>query len=94
MNNGYSYRFFKKGENEYEWTRITDNDVTKALEEVSNLQSVVDGKVTIYYDETEPSPSNYTLNEDDLWIKPDGNFRKWDGDSWELVNENIDRIEV
>lgn len=91
---GYSYRFFEKSTGVYEWARISDSDVTKALEEVSNLQTVVDGKVAIYYDETEPSPSNYTLNVDDLWIKPDGNFRKWDGDSWELVNENIDRIEV
>lgn len=91
---GYSYRFFEKESGVYEWARISDSDITKALEEVNKLQTVVDGKVTIYYDETEPSSSNYTLSTGDLWIKPDGNFRKWNGSSWELVNENIDRIEI
>lgn len=87
---GYSYRFFKNTQGSYEWTRISDSDVTKALEQVSDLQTVVDGKVTIYYDAEQPVKANI----DDLWIKPDGNFRKWNGTSWELVNENIDRIEI
>lgn len=91
---GYSYRFFEKSAGVYEWARISDSDVTAALQEVQNLQTKVDGKVTIYYDTEEPSTTKYTLNVDDLWIKPDGNFRKWDGDSWELVNEIIDKIEI
>ena len=92
---GYSYRFFEKSESVYEWTRISDSDVTKALEDVANLQTVVDGKVTIYYDATEPKPSEtIKLNIDDLWMPQNGNFYKWNGIKWILANEVIDRIEV
>lgn len=92
---GYSYRFFEKSENVYEWTRISDSDVTKALEDVANLQTVVDGKVTIYYDAIEPTPSDAVkLNIDDLWMPANGNFYKWSGTEWVLANEVIDRIEV
>ena len=92
---GYSYRFFKKDDGSYEWTRISDSDVTQALKDVSDLQKIVDGKVTIYYDVEEPTTTDYpSLSQGDLWIKPDGNFRQWNGNSWELVNEIIDRIEI
>ena len=92
---GYSYRFFEKSEGVYEWTRISDSDVTKALEDVANLQTVVDGKVTIYYDATEPKPSETVkLNVDDLWMPQNGNFYKWNGIEWVIANEVIDRIEV
>lgn len=95
ISTGYSYRFFKKEDNSYEWTRISDSDVTKALEDVAKLQDVVDGKVTIYYDATEPQPSEtLVLNIGDLWMPADGNFYKWDGTKWVLANEIIDRIEV
>lgn len=92
---GYSYRFFKKNDGTYEWTRLSDSDITKALEDVANLQTVVDEKVTIYYDATEPEPSEtLVLNIGDLWMPADGNFYKWDGKDWVLANEIIDRIEV
>lgn len=95
IKSGFSYRFFKKEDGTYEWTRITDSDITKALDEVNKLQTVVDGKVTIYYDPTAPeSTTERPLNKDDLWMPPNGNFYKWDGDSWELANEIIDRVEV
>jgi hypothetical protein len=69
--------------------------VTKALEDVSKLQTVVDGKVTIYYDDDEPVPSaTVKLNKDDLWMPANGNFYKWDGKKWVVANEVIDRIEV
>lgn len=94
IDTGYSYRFFKKEDNSYEWARISDTDVTKALEEVARLDEAIDGKVTIYYDSEEPSSETYSLNEGDLWMPTNGNFHRWDGSKWEVVNEIIDKIEV
>ena len=97
---GYSYRFLldtddQTPETGYVWMRIADSDITAALDQIEDLTTIVDGKVAIYYDETDPSKNtSYTIEIDDLWIKPDGNFYQWNGTKWNLANKNIDRIEI
>ena len=99
-NTGYSYRFLydtddSTPEKGYVWMRISDSDITAALGQIDDLKTVVDGKVTIYYDETDPSENaDYTIEVDDLWIKPDGNFYQWNGTQWKVANKNINKIEV
>ena len=93
---GKSYRFIKKVEGEnisYEWQLLSDNEISAALQQVANLQTVIDSKVTIYYDEEAPADKT-KLKVDDLWMPANGNFYKWNGEKWDLANEVIDRIEV
>lgn len=94
---GKSYRFFKQNDNTYAWTIITDTELTQAMSDIKNLQTIVDEKVTIYYNETAPDLTK--VNVDDLWIKPDGNFyqciEKTDGTKeWSLANITIDSVVI
>jgi hypothetical protein len=98
---GKSYRYFKDGET-YKWQIITDSELTQAMKDIQDLQTEVDGKVTIYYDATEPALDK--VNIDDLWIKPDGNFYQCTGTidedgkvtnkKWELANITIDTVTI
>lgn len=101
-NTGKSYRYFKKDDGNYVWQIITDSELTQAMQDIQNLQTEVDGKVTIYYDKTEPNLNS--VNIDDLWIKPDGNFYQCTGTKnadgtvsnkkWELANITIDTVTI
>lgn len=98
---GKSYRYFKDVET-YKWQIITDSELTQAMKDIQVLQTEVDGKVTIYYDATEPALDK--VNIDDLWIKPDGNFYQCTGTidedgkvtnkKWELANITIDTVTI
>lgn len=99
---GKSYRYFKQSDSSYAWQIITDTELTQAMSDIKDLQTVVDGKVTIYYDETEPALDGVHI--DDLWIKPGGNFyqcvgtKNADGTetnkSWSLANISIDSVTI
>lgn len=99
---GKSYRYFKQSDDSYTWQIITDTELTQAMSDIKDLQTVVDGKVTIYYDEAAPALDGVYI--DDLWIKPDGNFyqcigtKNADGTetnkSWSLANISIDSVTI
>lgn len=98
---GKSYRFFKQQDGTYKWQVITDSELTQAMQDIQNLQTEVDGKVAIYYNETAPSVDSVHI--DDLWIKPDGNFYQCTGTivdgketnkKWELASVSIDAVTV
>ena len=95
---GKSYRFFKQDNGTYAWVIITDTELSNALNDIHNLQTEVDGKVTIHYGE-EPDPSKVTINVDDMWVDTAGNFRQYvekagGGFEWSLASYSIDRVEV
>lgn len=58
---GYSYRFVLKG-TQYSWTRITDSDITLALEIASKAQDTADGKRRMFVNTPVPP---YDIG--DLW---------------------------
>lgn len=95
---GKSYRFFKQDDGNYAWQIITDTELSQALSDISQLQTTVDGKVTIHYGE-EPDPSKVTINVDDMWVDNAGNFHQYvaktgGGYEWSLASYSIDRVEV
>ncbi|ALC80450.1 phage tail spike protein [Bacillus gobiensis] len=60
---GYSYRFTLEGSN-YQWIRLTDNDVTKALSDASKAQDTADSKRRVFVNQ--PTPP-YEVG--DLWTQ-------------------------
>ena len=62
-NTGYVYRFLKDG-GDYSWQRITDTDVTKALQDASVAQDTADSKRRVFI--TQPVPP-YDIG--DLWVQ-------------------------
>ena len=79
---GYAYRFMKD-ESTYTWVRISDEDITKALESAQNAQETADGKRTIYYTFVEPTG---TFNIGDLWVNG-SIIRVWNSISWVLADD-------
>lgn len=63
---GYAYRFTKYNDDvkPYDWNRIKDNDVVKALEAANKAQATADSKMKIFYGETKPT--NYKAG--DMWV--------------------------
>lgn len=63
---GYAYRFTKYNDDvkPYDWNRIKDNDVVKALEAANKAQATADSKMEIFYGETKPT--NYQAG--DMWV--------------------------
>ena len=63
---GYAYRFTKYNDDvkPYDWNRIKDNDVVKALEAANKAQATADSKMKIFYGETKPT--NYQAG--DMWV--------------------------
>lgn len=99
---GYSYRFLEKTAASidppkpatYEWTQLSDNEFSAALEQIKTLQTTVDGKVSIYYGEAPAS-----ANVDDLWVDSEGNFyqyiKKPDGTyEWSLASYSVSKVET
>lgn len=96
IDSGYSYRFLQKTTDPvtYEWTRLSDNEFSAALEQIKTLQTTVDGKVSIYYGEAPAS-----ANVDDLWVDSEGNFyqyiKKSDGTyEWSLASYSVSKVET
>ena len=95
---GYAYRFMKD-ESTYTWVRISDEDITKALESAQNAQETADGKRTIYYSSIEPTG---TFEIGDLWVN--GSMIKvWNSSEWvsaddyaqnSYVNELVNAINI
>lgn len=95
---GYAYRFMKD-ESIYTWVRISDEDITKALESAQNAQETADGKRTIYYSSIEPTG---TFEIGDLWVN--GSMIKvWNSSEWvsaddyaqnSYVNELVNAINI
>lgn len=79
---GYAYRFMKD-ESIYTWVRISDEDITKALESAQNAQETADGKRTIYYTFVEPTG---TFNIGDLWVNG-SIIRVWNSINWVLADD-------
>lgn len=79
---GYAYRFMKD-ESTYTWVRISDEDITKALESAQNAQETADGKRTIYYTFVEPTG---TFNVGDLWVNG-SIIRVWNSINWVLADD-------
>lgn len=89
-NTGKSYRYFKDG-NTYKWQIISDEALSQAINDINNLRTDVDAKVTIFYGNS-PAPSN--PKEDDMWIKDDGSFWQYTGTEWILSSYSIESVEV
>lgn len=90
---GKSYRYFKDGST-YKWQIISDQALSQAIADISNLRTDVDNKVKIFYGNEEPvNPS-----VDDMWIKDDGSFwqciRTDTGTDWVLSSYSIETVEV
>ena len=62
-NNGYAWRFMVQN-GSYSWGRITDSDVTKALEDAANAQDTADSKRRVFV--SQPTPP-YDIG--DLWVQ-------------------------
>lgn len=62
-NTGYAYRFMVQN-GSYSWGRITDSDVTKALEDAANAQDTADSKRRVFV--SQPTPP-YDVG--DLWVQ-------------------------
>ena len=62
-NTGYAYRFMLQN-GAYSWGRITDSDVTKALEDAANAQDTADSKRRVFV--SQPTPP-YDVG--DLWVQ-------------------------
>lgn len=60
---GYCYRWQVKN-NEYSWQKITDTDVTKALEDASKAQDTADQKRRVFY-----SQPTAPYDKGDLWVQ-------------------------
>lgn len=89
------------------WDKITDAALTEALAQIEDLGAKVDGKMTIYYNESTDYPKS--AEEGDLWIQgTKGNQYKcknsydstttinqanWT-DYWELANQTIGQIDI
>lgn len=92
---GKSYRFLKSGES-YIWQIITDTELSGALSDILELQTVVDSKVTIYYGER---PTGDDIKVDDMWIDDQGNFYQYiknlDGTyEWSLASYSVSKVET
>ena len=67
---GYCYRFANSGTSQspvYEWLRITDTDVTKALEDAAKAQATADKKMRIFT--ATPTPP---YDKGDMWAQGSG----------------------
>lgn len=62
-NDGYAWRFMVQN-GSYSWGRITDSDVTKALEDAANAQDTADSKRRVFV--SQPTPP-YDVG--DLWVQ-------------------------
>lgn len=80
---GYSYRFWEKETGIYEWARLSDSDITTALNSISGLQTQIDGQVSIFYNDSDETPTG--AKQDDLWITPDGVFYQYDNGTWKIL---------
>lgn len=94
---GYSYRFLKDSAGNYTWTRLADSDLTKALEDISGLNTAVNTKVTIFYSDDLEGTKPNTVN--DLLINSDGTLYKWSGGtisegSWIVASESLEYVKV
>lgn len=60
-------------------------DATKALADAADAKATADGKVTTFYQDTEPEADGLG----DLWVNTfDGKkLHRWDGDAWVLVQD-------
>ena len=63
---GYAYRFMLQNDN-YSWGKITDSDVTKALQDAAKAQDTADNKRRVFV--TTPTPP-YDVG--DLWVQGSG----------------------
>ena len=63
---GYAYRFMLQNES-YSWGKITDSDVTKALQDAAKAQDTADNKRRVFV--TTPTPP-YDVG--DLWVQGSG----------------------
>jgi len=62
-NTGYAYRFMLS-DGTYQWTRIVDTDVTKALADAAAAQDTADNKRRVFY--STPIPP---YDKGDLWVQ-------------------------
>lgn len=95
---GESYRFVHQdfdsdGNKEYGWTLVTDEPVSAALQQVQALQTKIDGKVSIYYGDVQDWEITQP-QKDDMWVKDDGSFYRYDGNSWTLSSSTVERFEI
>lgn len=90
---GKSYRYFKDGST-YKWQIISDEALSQAIADISDLRTDVDNKVKIFYGNKKPSNPSV----DDMWIKDDGSFwqciRTDTGTDWVLSSYSIETVEV
>ena len=61
---GYSYRYTQDSQGYYKWIKLSDSDITKALEEAQKAESLANTKRRIFY-QTPTAP----YDEGDLWCQ-------------------------
>lgn len=80
---GYCYRFMKE-DNEYQWGKLSDSDITEALAAAAEAQRTADAKAEVFIStgSNRPSPP---YNVGDLWIKDNDLYKcktTWTSGSW------------
>ncbi len=85
---GYGYRFAYEDIEDnpdagviFSWIRITDVDVTKALNDAANAQATADGKASVYYGDLAPT---LTIDDTgDIFINSNTKvIQMWNGSMW------------
>ena len=96
---GYAYRFAYEDIDDspdagviYSWIKITDTDVTLALQKAADAQATADGKITTFYQATTPTAEGIG----DLWIDSDNNNKLhiWNGSSWDYIRDTSKDVEI
>lgn len=74
-----------------EWVEVRDQGVIDALEAAAAAEAAVDGKITTFYDNVEPTSG---MSEGDLWIKTPGNvYHRYTDGLWTILRAGSDAIE-
>lgn len=67
-----------------EWEAVRDTDIAQALSDAADAQATADGKVTTYYQSTEPTAEAIG----DLWIDTDDDrLYRWSGAAWVEIQD-------
>lgn len=72
-----------------QWEAVTEKAIVDAAQAAANAQTAADEKIKTYADTVAPTGLT-VLDTGDLWINTNtgalnGQIKRWDGDSWELV---------
>ena len=96
---GYAYRFAYEDIVDspdagiiYSWIRVADTDITLALQNAADAQATADGKITTFYQASNPIAEGIG----DLWIDLDNNNKMhiWNGTGWLYTRDTSKDTEI